>query len=214
MKTQYAVTGSPIFLGRKGEDRVREIVFNIGGWVKRYGEGSVQLLAHRTEEDLLYPVPIERRDGDRVVWTVTAADVGIPGETGECELTYTSVTGQIKKSETWRTTVLVSLYGDVSDPPDPTQHWVDKARDNLAKVDMLTERAAQYAGNAASDAAKASSARMQAELSSSTVKQAALEVREVVTDVRNAASTALTAKDNAVGFLFDGIRKDEFFPYV
>lgn len=162
MERHYAVSGVPICLGRTGEDMVREIVFDISSWVRQYGAGSVQLVAHRTGEDMIYPVPVQLVGGTRVIWTVSASDVEIPGSTGECELTFSPRRGQFKKSETWRTTVLTALFDDLPDPPSPVERWLDAARKDLAEIKELADNVAlnaERAESAAESADRAEAAR-------------------------------------------------------
>ena len=112
MERFYAIHNTPIFLGRQGENNAREVAFDIGGWLETYGEGTVQLFARRSGESAVYPVPFHR-EGRCVLWTVTEADVGIVGQSGECELTYQPDEDTLVKSETWATFVLPSMDGNV-----------------------------------------------------------------------------------------------------
>ena len=140
MERIYAVAREPILLGRMGEDRAREIAFDIGGWRKTYGEGNVQLLVRRSGEETMYPAAL-RTEGDLVLWVVTMADVAKVGRGGECELGFVTSDGAIVKSETWETVVLPSMSCARSDAPQAEAAWLDEVRRTLAELSVLGENA-------------------------------------------------------------------------
>lgn len=148
MTRTFAVYGAPILLGRQGERNTRQVVFDLNDWINDYGEGYAQLAVRRPGEDNYYLVPVLREES-AAVWEVSAADVGVAGQSGECELSWHSDDGAFVKSQTWRTAVLEALNGDEVDAPDVSQAWLDAARELAAE----TQRAAEEAKSAAKEAA-------------------------------------------------------------
>lgn len=144
----------PIYIGRAGEHQATEVVFDIGRWKTMYGPGSVQLIARRSCEQTVYPVPL-RIDGNLAIWTITEADTAISGCSGSCELSYLSETGAIIKSSTWQTYVKPSLDGEMTDPPEAADTWLDELRRGVAEVEEHAETAAQKAAEAEEWAKKA-----------------------------------------------------------
>lgn len=107
-------------LGRTGENLVTEVIFDIGDWQRKLGEGTVVLVNIRPEDTEPYPVSVTI-DEDKVIWTVTSTDTAQAG-TGKCELQYI-VDEAVAKSKIWETTIVASL-DDVGETPDPESGWV------------------------------------------------------------------------------------------
>lgn len=124
MKRIYAKPGAALWLGRRGEDDAREVVFDLSYWKKRYGEGSPELIVQRPGEGYRYPVALTI-EGRWAYWAVTEADTDIPGSTGTAELRYYTEDGNAK-SEIWRTEILASKDSPIGTPPEPYQDWVDR----------------------------------------------------------------------------------------
>ena len=136
-----------IELGRVGENKAREIVFDIARWNKLYGEGAVQLMVRRAGEDVMYPVAL-RQEGDEAIWTVTGTDTAIAGGGGECELSYLGADGTVAKSVIYGTYVLPAMRWESGEAPEPAQPW-------LAEIRSLAEEmreAVGYLWNGAVDA--------------------------------------------------------------
>lgn len=182
----YAVPDTPILLGRNGENLVREIAFDISDWLGDYGEGHAQLAARRHGESEYYLVPVRRR-GKLVLWQVTDADVGIPGLTGECELSWIPDSGAFAKSETWRTQVLRALDGGETEAPEVSRAWLDAAREESAN----TQRAAEAAEDAAEQA------RRQAEQAGAATEGAREQAREAIAAAVRAGDAAAAAEGAA-----------------
>ena len=140
MERVYAVAREPILLGRTGEDRAREIAFDIGGWIGIYGEGDVQLLVRRSGEETMYPAAL-RTEGNLVLWVVTQADVAKVGRGGECELGFVTKNGAVVKSEVWETVVLPSMIYGQGEAPQAETAWLDAVRRVLAELSALGEKA-------------------------------------------------------------------------
>lgn len=108
-------------LGRMGENKATEIVFNISEWRAAYGDGTVVLLHKRHKDIAPYPATTTV-DGDTVTWLVTNVDTAQMG-CGSAEMQY--VIGDIVvKSVVWITSVLPSL-GDPVDVPDTPPQKLD-----------------------------------------------------------------------------------------
>ena len=135
-----ANTLSTIPLGRQGENLARQILFDVSGWESEYGPGSVELIAQRPGDETPYPV-VTTRDGDSVVWSVTAADTLYPGDSGRCELRY-YVGETLAKSRIWGTYVARAM-GTPSEttPPEPEKGWVDKVLEAGTSAKEAADRA-------------------------------------------------------------------------
>lgn len=153
----YAVYDTPIVLGRIGEHDMREVVFDIRDWLNDYDEGYAQLAVHRHGEENYYLVPLIREKGT-VVWRVAAADVGVVGSGGECELSWLSNNGAFIKSTTWRTTVLDALNGGQVDVPDVSKAWLDAARELAGETQHAADEAIEAVGRAEEAADRAEDA--------------------------------------------------------
>ena len=147
MEQVKANTLSTIPLGRQGENLARQILFDVSGWESEYGPGSVELIAQRPGDETPYPV-VTTRDGDSVVWSVTAADTLYPGDSGRCELRY-YVGETLAKSRIWGTYVARAM-GTPSEttPPEPEKGWVDKVLEAGTSAKEAAERAEEAAKKA------------------------------------------------------------------
>ena len=128
MKRTYANKLTALYLGRRGENLARQVIFDLSEWVRCYGEGRAELICQRPGEGRPYPAEAERR-GDELVWTLTAADTAaasVYGLYGRCELRW--YVGQtIAKSRTWRTVVEQTLDDPADAPPAPSEPgWVER----------------------------------------------------------------------------------------
>lgn len=155
MKTHVAKPCEPLWLGRQGEDGARCILFDISAWQKRYGKGTVQLLAQRAGDTAPYPCRIVT-DGDVVSWTITSADVAVVSNYGRCELLYFGE-GNIVKSAIWTTMVSPSLSDPSDTLPEPQRGWVDQVlqaasevKDALTKAPYIGENGFWYVWDASS----------------------------------------------------------------
>lgn len=135
-------------LGRRGENGVRVLVFDVSDWLAELGPGSVDIVARRAGEETAYPVKSEQQ-GSTVRWIVSAADTGCSGY-GAAQLIY-RVGEQVAKTRTYKTYTADSLAW-TDDVPGPGQNFLEqilKAGDE-AKAGALTakeseRRAAQSA---------------------------------------------------------------------
>ena len=149
MEQMKANTLSTIPLGRQGENLARQILFDVSGWESEYGPGSVELIAQRPVDEAPYPV-VTTRDGDSVVWSVTAADTLYPGDSGRCELRY-YVGETLAKSRIWGTYVARAMdTPSETTPPEPEKGWVDQVLEAGTSAKEAAERAEEAAKKAES----------------------------------------------------------------
>lgn len=139
-----AATPGNITLGRRGENGVTEVVFDLSSLIEAYGDGTASLLAKRSQDSAAYPVSVVR-DGNTVTWPVSDADTSYTGR-GSCEL-YWYVGEALAKTVVW-TTVVSNDIGDASTtPPDPWQSWVDSVLDAAQDAEDAAERAVTAAAS-------------------------------------------------------------------
>ena len=159
METIVAQWGKPLLLGRRGENRARQVVFDIGAWQRQYGKGSAQLLVERAGDLHPYPAAVSTED-TRAVWVVTSADTAVHGMGGKAELRYL-VDDAVVKSGVWDTVVLESLEEPAAAPPEPESSWVDRVLQAGAQAQTAAqtgEKAADGAQAAAQTAQQAAAA--------------------------------------------------------
>ena len=147
-----AVPGRAIPLGYVGENRIEAVVFDRTSWVEEYGPGTIELLHRRRQDTDPLPVLVDV-EGGVVTWTVTESDTAYRGG-GECQLTYFSADGKIKKSEIWQTLTQRSLTSP-TDPPPPMQAWIEAVLAAGAAAQLAREISEQCAEAASEDAASA-----------------------------------------------------------
>lgn len=159
---------SIIKLGRQYENGVREIQIDITDWRNRYGDGTVQLLHKRAEDDVVYPVDITV-DGLTVKWLVNDADTAFTGS-GRAEMRY-YIGSMLKISKTWETIVEKTLVGESpTEPPEAQKGWVD----SVLKAGAEAEESAKRAESAEEEAAEAAKT---AEKAAEAAKKAAEEAQ-------------------------------------
>lgn len=111
-----------LYLGRQGENNVKEILFDLSYLKQEFGDGSVSLVMQRPTDSEPYPVALDIVDGS-AVWTVSNVDTSVDG-IGKAQVTYT-INEQIKKSVIYKTKVLPSLKPESETPPDAYENWLD-----------------------------------------------------------------------------------------
>ena len=139
-----------IELGRVGENRAREIAFDIAGWRRTYGEGTARLMVRRAGEEVMYPAEL-RQEGDEAVWIVTDTDTAIAGGGGECELSYLGPDGEVAKSVIYGTFVLPAMNWESSEAPEQAKPWLHEIRSLAAEM----REAVKYLWSGAVDAGDA-----------------------------------------------------------
>lgn len=147
MKQIYANNCTTLPLGRQGENLARKVAFDLSDWVSEYGDGTAELIYQRPDDSAPYPVAAVR-DGDTLVWTLTATDTDCQTNYGRCELRY-YVGETLAKSKTWRTWVEPALpTPSETAPPEPEQGWVEQ----VVAAGVEAKQAAERAENAVAHA--------------------------------------------------------------
>lgn len=141
MKEVRAKQGQVIVLGRRGEHLARRITFDMSEWQATYGEGTVHLLAQRSEDEMPYPCAVSVQD-KAVQWAVRDADVAMPGY-GRLELQY-RVGDTVVKSELYRTLTMEAMGEAGPIPPDPEKSWVER----VLQASLAAEQSAKEAKEA------------------------------------------------------------------
>ena len=127
-------------LGRQGENLARQIVFDVSAWEDEYGIGVAELIFQRSRSEAPYPVKTER-DGNKVIWSVTASDTYTPGDNGKCELRY-YVDKVLVKSCIWKVGVDRAMdTPSGTAPPYPERGWVDQVVAAGAEAKQAADRA-------------------------------------------------------------------------
>lgn len=100
-------------------------MFDVSAWEDEYGIGVAELIFQRSHSEAPYPVKTER-DGNKVIWSVTASDTYTPGDSGKCELRY-YVDKVLVKSCIWKIGVDRAMdTPSGTAPPYPERGWVDQ----------------------------------------------------------------------------------------
>ena len=177
-----------IDLGKQVEGLVTRVVLpNI-----RRGEGAVQLVHQRSDDQKPYLVPVTE-DGDTVYWIVTRSDTAFPGR-GQAELQWLGVNDEVAKSVTYQTNTTRSMAEPGAVPDEPLKPYTQAvARD---------AQAAKDAAASATEAARSAEASAgQAGLSAATATEAARKAEAIVgqagQSAQSAQAAALAAAQNA-----------------
>ena len=145
----YANNFTTLVLGRRGENLVRNVVFDIRDMESLYGTGNVEVIYQRPGDAQPYPVAVHR-NGTIVDWEVTSTDTEMSDGPGKCELRY-YVGEKLAKSKTWRTCVEPAMdMPSETAPPEPEKGWVDKVLEAGTSAKEAAERAEEAAKKAES----------------------------------------------------------------
>ena len=118
-----AVSGRAIPLGFLGENRVEAVIFDRACWLQEYGPGTFELIHRRSQDTDPFPIAVTV-SGGAVTWVPTESDTAYRG-VGECQLSFYTPDGKLKKSEIYQTVTARSLTS-AEDPPSPAQGWVEQ----------------------------------------------------------------------------------------
>ena len=151
-----------IDLGKQVEGLVTRVVLpNV-----RRGEGAVQLVHQRADDQKPYLVPITE-DGDKVYWIVNRLDTAYPGR-GQAELQWLGVNGEVAKSVTYQTNTIRSMAEPGAVPDEPLKPYTQA----VAKDAQAAKNAAASATEAARTAeASAGQAGLSAENAAKSLKK-------------------------------------------
>lgn len=173
---------SDIQLGRQGENKTKEIVFDCSAFATLYGEGAADVIHRRPGEKAPYPCAITQ-EGNTVHWVITSADVARCG-TGQAEIRW-YVEDTLAKSTLYSTHIRGALdCGE--EPPEPWESWVDQVLTAASTIKADAETAKE---NLDSSIASAETAKTNLESATSTANTA----RD---NLEDATTTANTARGN------------------
>ena len=140
------MNGYLIALGRRGENRAKQIVFDLREYISTYGSGTAQLLHQRRGDATPYIPEQVEQSGDKLLWTLTSDDTAVAG-IGRAELRW-YVGDTLAKSVTFSTSTARSLADPGGEPEeiksalDLLTEQVHAAIDNVQEtVDAELERA-------------------------------------------------------------------------
>lgn len=152
MRTITALPNARIPLGRQGENEAARVVWP--GIAEKYrtlyGEGIFALGVQRSDETEAHPAALTR-EGDNLVWVVTAEDTAAAG-IDRAELQYL-VGETVAKSQTWTTEVYRAL-APIAPSGEPGAAWYAAVQAQIGDLNALTTRAKDNLVAAINEAAK------------------------------------------------------------
>lgn len=138
----------PIFIGYKGENKARCLVFDLTECVETFGDGGFVISFIRQGDELPYLVTNTDRLDNNAIWIITDTDTAVDGY-GMVQLQYI-VDDVVCKSALYRT-VTFDSNGITGDVPDPYE-------DLLAQIAAYAAQAEGAATTATAAAATATTA--------------------------------------------------------
>ena len=160
MNTVKVENCKTLFIGRRGENEVTEVVFDFTEWQEQFGTGVIDLYVKRNLDIDAYPVVLSV-DGTIATWLVTAADTDVVGN-GKIEYVYT-VNEKIAKSAVFQFFVGDDIGESSTEPPEHYQSWLEQLTELGAETQANAQAAAQSASEAAESASEAAESAAQAE---------------------------------------------------
>lgn len=151
MNTVKVENCKTLFIGRRGENEVTEVVFDFTEWQEQFGTGVIDLYVKRNLDVDAYPVVLSV-DGTVATWLVTAADTDVVGN-GKIEFVYT-VNEKIAKSAVFPFFVGEDIGESSPEPPEHYQSWLEQLTELGAETQANAQAAAQSASEAAESAAQ------------------------------------------------------------
>ena len=139
---------TPIFIGYKGENKARCLIFDLTECVETFGDGGFVISFIRQGDDLPYLVTDTDRLDNNAIWIITDTDTAVDGY-GMVQLQYI-VDDVVCKSALYRT-VTFDSNGITGDVPDPYE-------DLLAQIAAYAAQAEGAATTATAAAQAASTA--------------------------------------------------------
>jgi hypothetical protein len=120
-------------IGRQGESDVELIRFDCSAWLEMYGNMELSVWVTRHGENAAYPA-VTTRDGNIVVWNVSAVDTAISGE-GSIEV-LGIVDNKRKLSARAITHVLPSGLANTKDTPNGGELWAADVLNAAERVEV------------------------------------------------------------------------------
>ena len=122
MNVIEAKRGQTLTLGRMGENKRTQIVFDISDWLEEYPNGTIGLNNRIPDSGESYPIAYLETEDGKAIWTVTSSELTRHGY-GKCQLTL-SEDEVVAKDAWWDTLILESLDGGGTSP-EPWEDWKD-----------------------------------------------------------------------------------------
>ena len=178
-------------VGHVRENDVTQVVFDLTGWVQRYGLGTVALSVMRQGDYQPYPVPIAIEADGKATWTVSATDTAKRGHI-KAQLTY-MVGTKVKKTCVYLFAVRDSLPSD-GPAPQPYETWLETLQAMTAETSANAQSASQSAQSASQSAQSAGAS---AQLASADAQTASTAAASAITSEANAEHYADLAAQHA-----------------
>jgi len=131
----------PLLLGRQGEHGATQVVFDLSGYIRTYGDGVAQLVVKRPGDPLEYAAVLTQED-DKAMWDIGPEWTQNAGQ-GYCYLHW-FVDDDHVKSDTFKTLVRESKSACV-DAPEPQTGYLDQVLAAGAKAGKAAEGAEKSA---------------------------------------------------------------------
>lgn len=160
MNTVKVENCKTLFIGRRGENEVTEVVFDFFEWQTEFGNGVIDLFVKRNGDSAAYPVVLSV-DGTVATWLVTATDTNV-ADYGKAEYVYT-VNGKIAKSAVFTFYVAEDIGQASGEAPDPYEDWIETLTGLGTETQLNAQAAEQSANDAAESAASAATSADQSE---------------------------------------------------
>ena len=128
-------------VGRRGENEATRVVFDLTHLIDTFGDGVAVLVVKRPGDQDPYPVSLLRNE-DQAIWDVTNTDTANKGY-GAAELFWYQGS-KLAKSIAYEFYVGKDIGGDLSDPPDPYDSWIE----DLTEIEAYVYQSARAAENA------------------------------------------------------------------
>lgn len=160
MNTVKVENCKTLFIGRRGENEVTEVVFDFSEWQTEFGNGVIDLFVKRNGDSAAYPVVLSV-DGTVATWLVTATDTNV-ADYGKAEYVYT-VNGKIAKSAVFTFYVAEDIGQASGEAPDPYEDWIETLTGLGTETQLNAQAAEQSANDAAESAASAATSADQSE---------------------------------------------------
>lgn len=189
-----AKEGQDLDLGKRGENLARRVTFDIGGWIKTFGEGEVHLLHQRNGDKTPYPCVVEV-EKTKAYWPVTNTDVAMAGR-GHAEIQYW-VGDAIVKSVTYNTRVAQSMGVAGDTPPAPAENWLNTMMGLGNETKVNAEAAAESAEAAATSAAAAKISETNAAESESNAKTSEANAKASETNAKASETVSVSSAEAA-----------------
>ena len=122
MNVIEAKRGQTLTLGRMGENKRTQIVFDVSDWLEEYPGGTIGLNNRIPDSGESYPIAYLETEDGKAIWTVTSSELTRHGY-GKCQLTL-SEDEVVAKDAWWDTLILESLDGSGTSP-EPWEDWKD-----------------------------------------------------------------------------------------